>query len=153
MSYDYPEIIVSITADLESIKGRTLTRLLVNAVNHEFNVLYLKFEADWFAVSPYIGGEILAFQKCEAPSEGKADDRSTRTLPFPQFGIFENRKVATTRHIGEAWNGHGFEFTFADLFDKTLIVQSIYTGGEPKDFFDCLRLGIGTYFYDATTFN
>jgi len=153
MNFDYPKIIASETADLESIRGQTLNRVLVQAVNHEFNVLYLKFESDWFAVSTYIGGEILAFRKCEVPNERIADDNSTRTLPFPQFDIFENRKISAVRHIGEAWNGHGFEFTFADLFDKTLIVQSIYTGGETQDFFDCLRLGIGTYFYDATAFN
>jgi hypothetical protein len=55
------------------------------------------------------------------------------------------------RSIGSAWNGHGFEFSFEGLPDRTMIVQSIDTGERPADFADCLRFGIGYYFYDANS--
>ena len=153
MSHDYPKIVAQQTTTLKSVEGQTLERVLVNAVDHEFNVLYLKFGPGWFAANGAIGGEVLVFQKCDKPLESAAGEASfSRTFPFAPFDIFLNNKVIATRQIGEAWNGHGFEFTFSGFFDKTLIVQSIYAGEKIDGFNDCIRLGFGTYFHDATAF-
>lgn len=35
---------------------------------------------------------------------------------------------------GDAWNGHGFEISFAEPYDQTMIIQSIYAGGGRRDF-------------------
>lgn len=66
---------------------------------------------------------------------------------LPILDQFVGLEVAEVRHIGEAWNGHGFELSFKGVPDKTLILQSIYTGSEPEEFNDCMRIGIGSYLY------
>ena len=154
MSHDYPKLIADTTADLPKVKGQVLKRVLLNIVGHEFNVLYLQFTSGWFRALGINGSETLGFYKFEGePVEGPTDETGIGQIcTFPPFEIFTGKEVAEVRQTGEAWNGHGFEFTFTNLFDKTLIVQSIYTGNEPKDYIDCIKLGIGTYFYNGTEF-
>jgi hypothetical protein len=145
MEYDYPKLIRERSKDLQSIEGQTLEKVLVHVVEPEYNVLYLKVADCWYEVKGEIGSEILGFHKSsEIPKEDKSWPESW-IGPYKPFELFIGKKVASTRHIGEAWNGHGFEISFAELPDKTLIVQSIYTSPKPSGFEDCLRLGVGNY--------
>ena len=147
MQYDYPKLIRERSKDLQSIEGQVLEKVLVHVVEPEYNVLYLKFPDGWYEARGEIGSEILGFHKSsEAPIEDKSLPESW-IGPYKQFEVFIGKKVASTRHIGNAWNGHGFEISFEDIPDKTLIVQSIYTAPKPADLEDCLRLGIGNYSY------
>lgn len=151
---DYPKLVAERSIDLELIDGQTLKQVLVNIVSHEFNVLYLKFASNWYAVAGEIGGEFISFRRLEAENSPKEEiSANSGTFKYPPFDRFVGQKLAAVRHIGEAWNGHGFEFSFASLPSETLIVQSIYIGSESQNFFDCIRLGIGQYTYDATAFN
>ena len=151
---DYPKLIAERSADLGLIEGQTLEKVLVNIVSHEFNVLYLKFDSNWYAMAGEIGGEFISFRKLKAENSPQEEiSENSGTFEYPPFDRFVEQKLAAVRHIGEAWNGHGFEFSFSSLPSETLIVQSIYTGSESQDFFDCIKLGIGQYNYDATAFN
>ena len=151
MDYDYPKLIAERSAALKEIEGQTLEKVLVQVVAPEFNGLYLQLTQGWYVASGEIGSEILGFHKmAEAPIVNRMSDL-TWVGPFQPFDIFVGKKVALARHIGEAWNGHGFELSFEALPDKTMIVQSIYTGSQPKEFNDCIRLGIGQYYYDAAS--
>jgi len=76
----------------------------------------------------------------------------TVTKPFRPFDLFSGRRVTQARMIGEAWNGHGFEFSFEGLPNRTMIVQSICTGADrEQELHDCLRLGVGYYFLHDET--
>jgi len=66
---------------------------------------------------------------------------------YEPFEVFIGMTVTSTRHTDTAWNGHGFEISFKEKPEKTLIVQSSYTGPKPDGFEDCLRFGIGNYSY------
>ena len=141
LTYDYPRLIRDRTADLPLALGRTLTRVLVNVVEPEYNVLYLKLDDDWFTVHGQIGGEFLCFRRLvEPPTE--EHEAGHWTGPFPRFDVFVGRRVEGARQIGDAWNGHGFELSFAGLPDQTLLVQAL-------DERDCIRLGIGQYWSEA----
>lgn len=70
---------------------------------------------------------------------------------LPILDQFVGLEVTEARQIGEAWNGHGFEISFKGVPDKTLILQSIYTGSEPKEFGDCMRIGVGNYVYQVSS--
>ena len=72
---------------------------------------------------------------------------------LPILEQFVGFEVVEVRPIGEAWNGHGFEISFKGVPDKTLILQSIYTGSEPKGFDDCMRIGVGNYVYQVPALN
>ncbi|MBQ4835695.1 hypothetical protein [Pseudoalteromonas luteoviolacea] len=89
---------------------------------------------------------IEQFQE-ESPNEGSC---VCRVPILEQFIGFE---VVEVRQIGEVWNGHGFELSCKDVPDKTLIGQSIFTGSEPEDFDDCMRIGVGNYIYHAPELN
>ena len=144
--YDYEAIIRERCADLELLIGKTLQDALVNVVEPEINVVYLKTEESWFSIHGEIGSEILGIHKIDSDVQEKIEG----IFMIGHLSIldqFIGLKIARARHIGEAWNGHGFEFSFKELPDKTLIVQSIYTGTETKDFYDCMRIGVGTYIH------
>ena len=149
MDYDYPQLIKERTIDLVEIEGQVLENVLINVVEPEYNVLYLNVSSGWYSACGEIGSEILGFKKLEeSPIEG-ATSQSSWVGPYEPFNIFIGKKIKNTRHIGEAWNGHGFEISFESMADRTLIVQSIYTGTEPEGLGDCLRLGIGQYSYET----
>jgi len=149
MDYDYPQLIKERTIDLVEIEGQVLENVLINVVEPEYNVLYLKVSSGWYSACGEIGSEILGFKKLEEPPIEGATSQSSWVGPYKPFNIFIGKKINNTRHIGEAWNGHGFEISFENMADRTLIVQSIYTGTEPEGFDDCLRLGIGQYSYET----
>jgi hypothetical protein len=145
--YDYGGMESAADAALRSLVGRVLEGSLVQVVDPEFNVLYLLFSDQSFAIQGRVGGEVLEVVPMDArPAAGRLDDFTT-VVPFPAFEPFAGRRIASARTIGSAWNGHGFEFSFEGVYDRTMIVQSIHTGVEPPDFSDCLRLGVGTYHF------
>jgi hypothetical protein len=147
MQYDYPKLIQERAKDLQCIEGQILEKVLVHVVEPEYNILYLKFGDGWYQARGEIGAEILGFHKStEAPIEDASRGESW-VGPYPPYEIFIGRTVAATRHIGEAWNGHGFEISFKENPKLTIIVQSIYTSPKPPGFEDCIRLGIGSYSY------
>jgi hypothetical protein len=144
--YDYEAIIRERCADLELLMGKTLQDALVNVVEPEINVVYLKTEESWFEIHGEIGSEILGIHKIAVEVHEK-EEIGLRTGHIPLLDQFIGLTIVRARQTGEAWNGHGFEFSFKELPDKTLIVQSIYTGTEPEGFYDCLRIGVGTYLH------
>jgi hypothetical protein len=95
-----------------------------------------------------IGGEVLQIIPVEETPVEK-EEGIVCVKRFEPFSIFLNRRIVQARSIGSAWNGHGFEFSFDGLPDRTMIVQSIYAGEKAAGFEDCLRLGVGYYFHDA----
>ena len=147
LPYDYRGMELAADAALRSLEGRVLERALVQVVDPEFNVLYLLFEDQSFAVQGNVGGEVLEIVPlAKRPQEGPLNECTT-VVAFPPFEQFSRRRIASARTIGSAWNGHGFELTFDGIFDRTLIVQSIHTGAEPPGYSDCLRLGVGDYHF------
>lgn len=149
MKYNYPKLIRERSKDLKNIEGQVLEKILIHVVEPEYNVLYLKFSNGWYEAKGEIGSEILGFHKSnEIPQEDKSHPGSW-IGPYRPFDFFIGKTVASTRHIGSAWNGHGYEISFKEIPEKTLIVQSIYTDPKPDAFEDCLRLGIGTYSFNA----
>jgi len=149
MEYNYPKLILERCKELKHIEGQVLEAVLINVVEPEYNVLYLKFTNGWFQVSGEIGSEFISISKIDEDPIIGATSNSSWVGEYEPYNIFINKKVISARHIGEAWNGHGFEISFENMPNQTLLVQSIYTGTEPKDFGDCIRLGIGQYSYEA----
>ncbi|GAB4201658.1 MAG: hypothetical protein Tsb002_38330 [Wenzhouxiangellaceae bacterium] len=151
MEYDYENIIREGSSDLESIKGLRIEDALANVVADEINVVHLLLGSTWYSVHGLIGSEVMGFKRRnEQFKEGIISEFSClRKLPI--LDQFIGLEIVAYRCIGEAWNGHGFEFSFKDIPNKTLILQSIYTGSEPKDFDDCMRIGVGNYVYQVSS--
>ena len=151
MEYDYEKIIKEGSSDLASIKGQRLDQALANIVADEINVVHLLFGGIWYSVHGLVGSEVMGFiRRTEQFQEERINDGSY-VGRLPILDQFVGLEVAEVRHIGEAWNGHGFEISFKDVPDKTLILQSIYTGSEPKEFNDCMRIGAGNYVYQVSS--
>lgn len=149
MEPDYERLIKERCADLELVKGGTIEEALAQIVRPEINVVYLKIDGNWFAAHGEIGSEIMGFHKCKEKKIEKVSEEFTWTGTLPILDQFVGSKIVEIRHIGTVWNGHGFEFSFENEPSKTLILQSIYTGSEPKDFVDCMRIGVGNYLYEV----
>jgi hypothetical protein len=149
MEYDYPKLIRKRSRDLQSIEGQVLEKVLVHVVEPEYIALSLKFPDGWYTIKGEIGSEILGFHKSSGTLTEYRSWPMSWLGPYQPFEVFIGKKVASTRHIGNAWNGHGFEISFEEVPEKTLIVQSIYTAPKPSGFDDCLRLGIGNYSYST----
>lgn len=101
----------------------------------------------WYSVHGLLGSEVMCFKRRELQFQEKVVNEGSVVCRLPILDQFVGLEVAEVRQIGEAWNGHGFELSFKDVPDKTLILQSIYTGSEPKEFDDCMRIGVGNYVY------
>ena len=145
--YDYPAMIAEATAALLKLEGHVLWQFLVQIVAPEFNVAYLLLDNATYAIQGRIGGEVLEIVLVDSAPLINADN-NTAVKEFAPFSLFLGRRIIGARTIGGAWNGHGFEFSFEGLWDKTMIIQSIYTGAAPPGFEDCLRLGIGEYIFE-----
>src|SRR5881394_698150 len=140
-SNDYPAIIQQDCAALPETVGKLLTRTLVQVVEPEFNVFFMILEDSTYAISGRVGGEVLGIRRLDLPPTEGQEARMTVTKPFRPFDLFSRRRVTQARMIGEAWNGHGFEFSFEGLPNRTMIVQSICTGADRgQELHDCLRL-------------
>jgi hypothetical protein len=146
-NYIYTERIAQSRSVSYELEGKTLKQFLVQVVEPEFNVAYLIFEdGSAYAVQGEFGSEILSIHWLSAiVAETKPGEKS-RIKRFRPFEQFIGRRIEQVRMIGEAWNGHGFEFSFEGIANRTMIIQSIYTGQPPDDLFDCLRMGVGQYY-------
>lgn len=131
---------------LSEITGKVLVDFLVDVVEPEFNVAYLIFEDSVYSVNGAIGSEIITINKTDY-NHLNIENRDLRI--FKPYLVFHNKKIIQARNIGAEWNGHGFEISFEGIYDKSMIIQSIYAGDKPKGFEDCIRLGIGQYFYSS----
>jgi hypothetical protein len=144
--HDYARRESETLRDLKQLEGLRLTRVLVQIVAPEFNCIDLVFEEAAFEVCGQIGSEIIGIKKLpEIPRP--SDTGHIQTVDFEPFSIFVGRLIVQARAIGSAWNGHGIELSFEGLPDRTMLIQSIYSGDKPAEYEDCLRLGIGTYWH------
>ncbi|MEQ3694606.1 MAG: hypothetical protein ABNH16_13535 [Thalassolituus sp.] len=144
MTENYEQYIEESCKLLNELEGAHLEQVLINTVQDEFNVVYLKTSQGFFCLQGEIGGEYLGVRKLtEMPGITAEDGYAiSKYAPFEQF---EGHEIAQARQVGTAWNGHGFEFNFKGLHTKSMLVQSIYCGSAPKELDDCLRLGVGVY--------
>lgn len=150
MHYDYEKIIRDGSSDLDSINGLRIEAALANVVADEINAVHLLLGGIWYSIHGLFCSEVLLFKcRSEQFKEERINDHS-RLCKLPILEQFVGLEVVRVRRIGQAWNGHGFEFSFKNIPDKTLILQSIYTGSEPKDFDDCMRIGVGNYIYQIS---
>lgn len=144
VDYDYSNDVNAAVRLLDDLEGALVARILVNVVIPEFNVVYLITDRGCFALQGEIGGEYLGIHKLDdEPIEVKEDGYIISS--YQPFSQFERRRIVAARTFGEVWNGHGFELSFEGIVDKTMLVQSIYSGEKPTELEDCLRLGIGHY--------
>ncbi|MCF6314639.1 MAG: hypothetical protein L3J39_19480 [Verrucomicrobiales bacterium] len=144
-SHDYPKIIARSNPCIESLCNALLQEIVVQVVDPEFNALFLKTDKGVFAIQGTIGSEIVEIVESQnefpAITTGEGSFIS-RHLPFERF---IGHQIESIREIGEAWNGHGYEISFSNIFDSTMIVQSIYSPPKPDGLEDCLRLGVASY--------
>jgi len=144
MTHNYKACIEDSNKHLPDLKGALLNRLLINVVTDEFNVVYLETDKGVFALHGKMGGEYLGVHplpEMPVPTE----QEGVMICPYPPFNGFLGQRISQVRQIGSAWNGHGYELSFKDVLNKTMIVQSIHSGDKPDDLEDCLRLGVGHY--------
>jgi len=147
MTYDYIKILAEHTIELASIKGHIIKNATANIVGGEINIVFLLINDTWYSIHGLIGSEIIGIKRTDNDLKSMHDLRDNTHCNLPVLNQFIGLKIIQSRQIGEAWNGHGFEFSFEGVPEKTLLIQSIYTGSEPKDFNDCLRVGVGNYTY------
>ncbi|MDA9981973.1 hypothetical protein N9H39_04415 [Gammaproteobacteria bacterium] len=152
MEYQYEKYIKESCKLLPELEGAVVSQILVNIVDPEFNVVFLDTDKGVFSLQGEMGAEYLGIRKLDLMPE-QTDDEGYIVCPYEAFEYFVGKKVIRVHQIGEAWNGHGFELCFENEPEKTIIVQSIYTGDKPKEFEDCLRLGIGNYQFEYKKHN
>jgi len=143
-SYDYPRLIAAACEALPEVEDRVQVDVLVQVVDPEYNQIWLVFDEGTYVIHGRVGSEYLGIEPAETPAidERRKGIRMERHEPFAQF---VGRRLVQARMLGEAWNGHGFEFTFEGLTDFTMLIQSIYSSPKPDGAEDCLRLGVGHY--------
>ena len=147
MEYEYDKYIKKSCQLLPTLEGAIVLQILVNIVEPEFNVVFLKTDKGVFSLQGEKGAEYLGVRKIDLMPE-LTNNQGYIICPHEPFECFLGGKIIQAHQIGEAWNGHGFEFCFENMPDITMIVQSIYTGDKPKEFEDCLRLGVGNYQFE-----
>lgn len=144
MSYDYPSRIATATAFLAKLQGAVLRQVLVQTVQDEFNIVYLRTSLGYCCIHGDVGGEYLGIRPVDKMPE-KALPKGIAVRTFAPFVQFENMTISQARQIGTAWSGHGFEFNFESMHETSMLIQSIYCGSKPEGLEDCLRLGVGNY--------
>ncbi|MDF2485628.1 MAG: hypothetical protein K0R46_1796 [Herbinix sp.] len=140
----YKEIIEKEKQNILVLKNKVLVDFFVDIVEPEINIAYLVFVDGIYAVSGAIGSEIITMIQTDSIH---LQIENKQLKQFEPYSIFLNKKIIQVRNIGEEWNGHGFEISFEGMYDKTMILQSIYTGDNPEGYDDCIRLGVGQYYY------
>lgn len=131
---------------LRGLDGRRLLEVLIQVVEPEINMVFLRFEDALYAVVPWDGGALV--QLTEWDNELPTDlGPGAWYQPFDQAAAFRGCSVKQARAIGCAWNGHGIEISFSGELSRTLIIQSIESGEPPRGFVDCLRVGVANYTY------
>ncbi|EIW15710.1 MULTISPECIES: hypothetical protein [Pelosinus] len=146
MNNDYKGTITISKQKLVEIEGKVLVDFLVQVVEPEFNIAYLIFSDSVYAINGAYNSEVLSINRAVKKDLRDMDSQLKR---FEPYSVFINKKIVQMRSIGEEWNGHGFEISFAGIHDKSMIIQSIYAGDRANDFDDCIKLGIGHYFYSS----
>lgn len=144
---EFEQVVKEAKRKLEMLEGRTLRKCVVDIVEPEFNIIYLVFSNSIFAIHGANASEVIDIHQID-----EIDSRlykEGRAKEFSPFNIFLDRKICSARCMGEEWNGHGFELSFEGLLNKTMLIQSIYTGNQPLDLNDCIRLGIGNYYLSS----
>ena len=131
---------------IRALNGRRLREVVLQIIEPEINLVFLRFEDALYALYPWRGGELLRFVAWdkEIPTELGP---GAWYQPFDHAAVFHGCSVKQVRAIGGAFNGHGIEISFADALEQTLIIQSIESGDVPRGFGDCLRVGIADYTY------
>jgi len=144
--HDYNDIESLEKTKLEQLIGKTLKKVYVHIVDPDFNIVFLEFQDCILEFSGLIGSEMIGLRHTE--NDRLEELKETQIIKdFEPFDIFLGKEIISVARIGEAWNGHGVEICFKGVYDKTMIIQSIYSGDKPEEFEDCIRLGIGNYFY------
>lgn len=129
-------------ASLENLHGKELESSFIHAVSDEINQVFLQIGGEWFVVVGKKGSESVKF----APSADPITlDLELRRMPM--IAQFEGLKIAAIENMGDEWAGSGFQISFDEIYDKGLIIQSIYSGAKPENFDDCLRVGVANYIY------
>ncbi|WP_108650239.1 hypothetical protein [Dongshaea marina] len=144
MEYNYELYIKESNTLLPVLEGACVKTILINVVDPEFNVVYLETDKGVFSLQGEMGGEYLGVHRRSELPEITNQDGCIICKHQP-FNMFEGKTISQARQIGAAWHGHGYEFNFEGVFNRTMIVQSIYCGAQPKGLGDCLRLGVGYY--------
>jgi hypothetical protein len=147
MEYQYEKHIEESCSLLAGLEGAIVAQILINIVDSEFNVVFLDTDKGVFSLQGEMGAEYLGIRRLDLMPK-QTDDEGYIVCPYQPFEYFFGKEIIQIHQIGEAWNGHGFELCFDNEPEKTIIVQSIYTGDKPKNFDDCLRLGIGNYQFE-----
>lgn len=129
-------------ASLVNLYGKELESSFVQAVSDEINQVFLQIGGDWFVVVGKKGGESVEFIPSTDPI---TLDLELRRMPM--IAQFEGLKIAAIENMGNEWAGSGFQISFNEIYDKGLIIQSIYGGAKPENFDDCLRVGVANYIY------
>jgi len=145
--YQYRERETQFRMQLSRFDGRVLRDVLLQIVEPEVNVVVLVFEDAVFSVQGQIGGELLKVVEAPPPSTESLGPNAWYQ-PFEPAIQFRGKAVAQVRAVGEAWNGHGLEISFADCPRHTLIITSIDSRGAPEAFRDCLKVGVAEYTYE-----
>jgi hypothetical protein len=127
---------------LNDIIGERLEAISVHVVPPEINILFLQFADFVVEVFGAYGSELLRLEITNRLHE-------METIELKPLQIFQGKEIVQARTVGEPWNGYGFEISFKEMYDRTLLVQSIYSGDKPDGFDDCLRVGIGHYLYSV----
>jgi hypothetical protein len=142
--YDYDRLERAAAADVKALEGCFLREVLVHIVEPEFNVVFLVTDDGVWEVSGRVGSEVLGISRAPEHVERYSTEHAS-VNGYGPYEQFQGRRIVQARTIGEAWNGHGFEFTFEGLPHRSMLIQSIYSSPKPPDLEDCLRLGIGVY--------
>lgn len=149
-SSDFSRAIAKNTADLPTIIGHRLERVIVFYLSAEFNSLWLQTDCLWFTAHPQEGGDIMGFYRAPEgppPAEDYVWPNGCRDVRM--YDDFIGHRVASTRQMGGGNNGHGFELSFEGVLDRTILIQSIDVAPRPERFWDCMRFGIGRYVYSS----
>jgi hypothetical protein len=128
------------------IEGKVLVDFIVHIVEPEINIAYMVFTDSICAVNGAIGSEIITINKV---IDNNLLFEKIQLRRFEPYSMFYNRKIIQIRVIGNEWNGHGFEINFEGICNNSMILQSIYAGDKPSGFEDCIKLGIGNYYYSS----
>jgi hypothetical protein len=147
--HEYPRREAEFRNSIRALEGRTLREVVLQIIEPEINMVFLRFEEAWYAVVGQLGSELLQVYR----HDGEPPDDLGPSAWYERFdaaALFHGRMVQQARAIGAAWNGHGIEISFAGVLDRTLIIQSIYAGAVPTGFVDSLRVGIASYVHGPT---